>query len=160
MSSELLHLIITGLVTFLTTGGLGGILYYNLHKKLKEAEVKSAEISNVASSNAEWIKICEERAEEKSKLIEGVREANNLINELRHKINELNESKERSWEETSQCKIQCAKKDRIISELNWYRCEVNGCPYRKPPRQYGTYDFPKDGKLPEDLIQGSNENEN
>ena len=53
-----------------------------------------------------------------------------------------------AWDRYSDSRAECNKKDMVIAELNWYRCEVNGCPYRKPPRKFGDTDFPKDGVDP------------
>lgn len=145
MSQEILQMIITGLLTFLTTGGIGSVLYLKQQKKLKESEIRSAEIANESSTNAEWEKLCASKDETIKRLEEKNDSLEDLIKEKNQKIEELNMSKENAWEETSKSKIQNAKKDRIITELNWYRCEMNGCPYRKPPRKYGTFDFPKDG---------------
>ena len=144
MSQEILQMIITGLLTFMTTGGIGSFFYMKQQKKLKESEIKSAEIANEASTNTEWEKLCNKKDDSIQKLEDKIDELEEMIKEKNKKIEELNLSKENAWEETSKCKIQSAKKDRIISEINWYRCEVNGCPYRKPPRKYGTFDFPKD----------------
>ena len=144
MSQEILQMIITGLLTFLTTGGIGSFLYIKQAKKLKESEIKSAEIANESSTNAEWEKLCNKKDESIHRLENKIVELEQTVKEKNQKIEELNQSKENAWEETSKSKIQSAKKDRIISEINWYRCEVNGCPYRKPPRKYGTFDFPKD----------------
>ena len=144
MSQEILQMIITGLLTFLTTGGIGSFLYIKQSKKLKESEVKAAEIQNESSTNEEWKKICEKKDDDIRRLEQKIENLEENIKEKDKKIEELNLSKENAWEETSKTKIQSAKKDRIISEINWYRCEVNGCPHRKPPHRYGTFDFPKD----------------
>ena len=150
MSQEILQMIITGLLTFLTTGGIGSFLYIKQSKKLKESEIKSAEIANEASTNAEWEKLCGKKDEDIKRLECKIDELEQMIKDKNDKIEQLNQSKENAWEETSKSKIQSAKKDRIISEINWYRCEVNGCPYRKPPRKYGTFDFPKEAIVDED----------
>ena len=78
--------------------------------------------------------------DEKSKLME----QNHILNE---RINKLHEDK-------GSLISKCEKKERIISELNWYRCEMNRCPYRKPPRKYGDFDLPENAIIPE----GENEN--
>ena len=149
MSQELLINIVTGLISFLTAGGIGSFLYVKQQRKLKESEVKAAEITNGATINLEWEKLCDKKDEDIKRLEDKVDELEKLIIDKNQKIEELNQSKEHAWEETSNSKIQCAKKDRIITEINWFRCEVNGCPYRKPPRKYGVFDFPKDGVVEE-----------
>lgn len=140
-------MIITGLVTLLSAGGIGSIFYFKQERKIKDAEVKSAEITNESSTNEEWKKLCDVKSQEIDNLKQQITELNEKLKEKEDKLIEVYNSKESAWEETSNCKIQSAKKDRIISELNWYRCEVNGCPYRKPPRKYGTFDFPKDAVI-------------
>lgn len=144
MTQEILQIVVTGLITLLTSGGIGVFLFHKQSKKLKDAEVRAAEINNESATNEEWKKICDSKTEEIEKLNAKLIEKDTIIREKDEKIDELNRSKENAWEETSKCKIQCAKKDRIISEINWYRCEVNGCPHRKPPRKFGTFDYPKD----------------
>lgn len=144
MSQELLQIILSSLLTFLTTGGIGSFLYIKQSKKLKESEIKAAEIQNESSTNAEWEKICEKKDNDNQVLEKKIEILEETIKERDKKIDELNNVKELAWEETSNAKIKSAHKDRVISELNWYRCEVNGCPYRKPPHKFGTFDFPKD----------------
>lgn len=140
-------MVITGLLTFLTTGGIGSIFYFKQQKKLKESEIKSVEVANESEINAQWKQFCEAKDERITKLENKIDELEKTIIEKNDRIEELNNAKESAWEETSKCKIQSARKDRIISEINWYRCEVNGCPHRKPPRKYGTFDFPKDAVI-------------
>ena len=146
--SELLGEIITGIVTFLLTGGLGSIFYFKLHKRLKEAEVKaaevevkSAEISNLSASNEEWIKLYHNCLEEKTKLEE-------TLATMSDRLDEAYKAKDLAIDRYSDSKSECSKKDMVIAELNWYRCEVNGCPYRRPPRKFGEMDFPKDAVNP------------
>lgn len=152
MSQEILQMILTGLLTFLTTGGIGSFLYMKQSKKLKDSEVKASEIANESSTNREWENICRMKDDTIAKLEERIENLEKSSKEKDEKIEELNKSKERAWDETSKTKIQSAQKDRIISEINWYRCEVNGCPYRKPPRKYGTFDFPKDAVVIVDTV--------
>lgn len=146
--SDILQNVITAIITFLTTGGIGSILYSKLNKKLKaaevraaEAEVESNEISNLSASNEEWIKLYNQCLEEKHNLEESCRQKD-------EKIAELYASKDTAWEKYSDSRMECSKKDLVINELNWYRCEIDGCPYRKPPRKYGDKEFPKDGLNP------------
>lgn len=146
--SEILSLIITGVLSALTTGGIGSIFYFKQNRKLKDAEVKAAdadiktvEISNLSSSNEEWIKLYNNALEEKNRLKE-------IIRETSDKLDAAYQSKDTAWAKYSDCRQECNKKDLIISDLNWYRCEINACPYRKPPRRYGDMDFPKNGISP------------
>lgn len=154
-SEILLTYVIPNLITFLATGGLGSIFYFKLQKKLKqtevkaaevdvkshEVEVKSQEINNLSASNEEWIKLYHNCVEEKTKLAE------ELAN-MTDKLDEVYRSKDVAWNRYSDTRSECNKKDMVIAELNWYRCEVNGCPYRRPPRKFGEMDFPKDAVDP------------
>lgn len=155
--SEILQEIIVGIITFLTTGGLGSILYFKLQKKLKESEVKASElenknkeINNVAIVNSEWEKMTSKLSSEREELVNEIHMQLGVIKELQKKIDEANSSKDEAWKSYSNCRIECAKKDRLISDLNWYRCEINGCPYRKPPRKYGDFDFPENAVVKTD----------
>lgn len=132
------------ILTFIGGSGFVSIFYFKLNKKLKKAEVKAAEvdvktreISNLSASNEEWIKLYHNCFEEKTKLEEAVASMTN-------KLEDVYRSKDVAWNRYSDSRAECNKKDMVIAELNWYRCEVNGCPYRKPPRKYGEMDFPKD----------------
>lgn len=143
------------ILSFLGGGGLMGILYYKQNKRLKESEaktaeaqaraaevdVKSAEIKNLSSSNEEWIRLYHQVLDEKSKLEEQLKTTTD-------KLDEIYRSKDLAWDRYSDSRAECNKKDMVIAELNWYRCEVNGCPYRKPPRKFGDTEFPKDGVDP------------
>lgn len=146
--SEILLQVLGYVFTFLTGGGLMSIFYFRLNKRLKAAEVKAAEvdvktreISNLSASNEEWIKLYHNCMEEKTKL-EGA------LADMTNKLDDVYRSKDAAWDRYSDSRSECNKKDMVIAELNWYRCEVNGCPYRKPPRKFGEMDFPKDAVNP------------
>ena len=143
------------LLSFLGGGGLMSIFYFKQNKRLKESEaksaeaqakaaevdVKTAEISNLSASNEEWIKLYQQVQEEKNRVEEQLAVTTD-------KLDEIYRSKDLAWDRYSDSRAECNKKDMVIAELNWYRCEVNGCPYRKPPRKFGDTDFPKDGVDP------------
>lgn len=146
--SEILLEILGYLFTFLGGGGLVSIFYFKLNKRLKAAEVKAAEvdvktreISNLSASNEEWIKLYHNCFDEKTKLEE-------TLATMTNKLEDVYRLKDVAWNRYSDSRAECNKKDMVIAELNWYRCEVNGCPYRKPPRKYGEMDFPKDAINP------------
>jgi hypothetical protein len=146
--SEILTLVITSLITFVTTGGIGSIFYFRLQKRMKlaeikaaEVEVKSAEINNLSASNEEWIKLYHNCNEEKIKLEEA-------LASMTDKLDDAYKQKDLALDRYGDSRTECNKKDMVIAELNWYRCEVNGCPYRKPPRKFGEMDFPKDAINP------------
>ena len=75
--SDILLQLLGYLGTFIGGGGLVGIFYFKLNKKLKVAEVKAAEsdvktkeIANLSASNEEWIKLYNTCNDEKTKLEE------------------------------------------------------------------------------------------
>lgn len=145
---EILSNLLGYILTFIFGGGLMSIFYFRLNKRLKAAEVKAAEvdiktreISNLSASNEEWIKLYNNCSEEKAKL-----EAD--IEKLSDRLDEIYKSKDAAWDRYSDSRSECNKKDMVIAELNWYRCEVNGCPYRRPPRKFGEMDFPADAVNP------------
>ena len=145
---EIVNYIITAVVTFLTTGGIGSIFYFRLQKRMKlaevkaaEVDVKSAEIGNLSASNEEWIKLYHNCFEEKTKLEE-------TLATMTDRLDEAYKAKDLALDRFSDSRSECNKKDMVIAELNWYRCEVNGCPYRRPPRKFGEMDFPKDAVNP------------
>lgn len=146
--SEILSIVLTGVISILGTTGIGSIFFIRQNRRLKDAEVKAADIENLkaaveaaASSNEEWQKLYNQALDEKAEL----KEENKALNE---KLDKYQESKEDAWQKYSDCKILCEKKERKIADLEWYRCEINGCPYRKPPRKFGDLDFPGDGINP------------
>ena len=153
---EILSNILTYILpSVLGGGGLVGIFYWKLNKRLKasevraaeaqakaaEVDVKTAEISNLSASNEEWIKLYHNCLEEKNKLEEALASTTD-------KLDDIYKSKDIAWDRYSDSRAECNKKDMVIAELNWYRCEVNGCPYRRPPRKFGDVDFPKDAVDP------------
>lgn len=146
--SEILQYLLTSLISIIGTGSIGSIFYFRLQKRLKEAEVKAAEvevksseIANLSASNEEWIKLYNSCNEEKRQLEMKMSE---VIKKFEENIVNAHKDKDSLWEKLSDCRQECDKKDLYIAELNWYRCEVNGCPYRKPPRKFGQMDFPKE----------------
>lgn len=150
--SEILQYVLTSLITLITTGGIGSIFFIKLQRRLKAAEVKAAEvdvksneIENLSHSNDEWIRLYNSCLEEKKAISDKLNDERKLLEE---KIEELYHEKEQMLEKHSDCMQESIKKDLYISELNWYRCEVNGCPYRKPPRKFGQNYFPKDALNP------------
>ena len=69
--SDILQLVLTAVVSVLTTGGIGSIFFFRQNKKLKDAEVKSADLENLkrsveatAASSEEWRKLYEKVLEE------------------------------------------------------------------------------------------------
>lgn len=145
MQQEILQMLITGVLTLLTTSGVGSIFYFKQQKKLKELEVKSAEIANESSTNSEWEKLCHKKDDDINRLETKINSLEENIKEKEIKIENSAKSKEAAWDEKSQIKLESQMKDQEIMSLNWYKCEINDCPYRRPPRKYGKYDFPKDG---------------
>lgn len=139
-----------GLLSTLLVGG--GILFYKQNKKFKEAEasLKKAEsnlmekdvlakdLQNAKSTTEEWVKLYEEQKSYSKRLEEKLQVQND---EIKTKNRIINDYKELD-----------TKQRLLITNLNWARCEVNGCEKRRPPR-----DFQMLINEAEDLHDGLNE---
>lgn len=116
----------------------GGVLFYRQTKRFKKAEAKLKEmesaslekdvlakdLQNVKTTTAEWISLYEEQKGYSKRLENKIQVLND---ELKLKNKAINEYKELD-----------TKQRLLISNLNWARCEVNGCEKRKPPRDFQT----------------------
>lgn len=114
----------------------GGILFYKQNKKFKEAEasLKKAEanlmekdvlakdLQNAKSTTEEWIKLYEEQKAYSKRLEDKLQIQND---EIKQKNKTINDYKELD-----------TKQRLLITNLNWARCEVNGCEKRRPPRDF------------------------
>ena len=141
--SEILQYVITSLFSLLAGGGIGSIFYFKQQKKLKEMEVKAAEanvksdeITNLAASNDEWIKLYHESEEKCADL-------QTRYDTLVNRLEEVHNAKKELWEKYSNSQVECSKKDLVINELNWYKCEINGSPIENPPENSGLKIFLK-----------------
>lgn len=128
--------IISTIITLLTSGGIGGIFYYTLNKRLKKAEVIASEYSNIATTNLEWQKLSDELQEERVNLLKKVEDRNRIIDELRDRD-------EAGWKRVYDLELELSKKDLIIQDLTYKKCTRNNCPYRKPPRELGEESLPE-----------------
>ena len=89
-----------------------------------EKDVLAKDLQNVKTTTAEWISLYEEQKGYSKRLENKIQVLND---ELKLKNKTINEYKELD-----------TKQRLLISNLNWARCEVNGCEKRKPPRDFQT----------------------
>lgn len=131
--------IVIGIIGFMSSLLVGGgVLFYKQNKKFKEAEaalkkaeanlmekdVLSKDLQNEKSIAGEWVRLYEEQTNY-SKKLEGKIQV--LNDELKAKNKTIGEFQELD-----------TKQRLLIANLNWARCEVNGCEKRRPPRDFQT----------------------
>lgn len=123
--------IIIAIVGLISTVLTGGLVYYKQNKKYKDLEnqLKEIEVDNEIIKQWECL-----YQEEKAK---------NTI--LENRLSELYKHRKLQSEEISNLKeklankeVELAKKDVIITGLNYCKCVVNECNNRKPKRDYET----------------------
>lgn len=130
MTTEIILAIITGVTTILSGSGLGLALFYRKeNKQLKAVEVsdKKQEVEAKRLENelkqADW----EHERYLEEKRISTQREYK--IQQLYKGIGELKDKYRDKCDEVAALTFMCEKKD-------WFRCDVNDCPHRIPPRDY------------------------
>ena len=118
---------ITSLLTVLLGGG--SVLFYKQTKKMKhfealsmEKDVIAKELANKQTANEEWITLYNEQKGYSKRLEAKLQTSNDENKELKRIINDYKELD--------------TKQRLLIANLNWARCEVNGCENRKPPRDF------------------------
>lgn len=106
---------------------LSGAFFYTSRKR-KEAAIASQEESRAVATAADgWKNLCEKRDEDVRKKEDEIKAKDVKIDSLYDKINDLRDN----------ISILESKNHELImlnQELEWNRCEVNGCQKRKPPR--------------------------
>lgn len=120
-------------------GAFGGntLLYFRQNRKQKDIdnELKEAEA---------WERMYHEVNAQ-------LKEKDAKIDELRHDVNNLRESKiclvEENAKEVQRLQAEKAELEIKLVECNWYRCERCGCGSRKPKREI---DIPAEGGRYED----------
>lgn len=125
----------------ITLVGGGGLLYYNVNKRLKHIQIDR-------EASTEWKKLYDEQVEE-NKVITG--RCNELYLHRRQQSDEINQKnielakKEvelvhkdviiaRKDAEIADKNAELAKKDVEIVRLTYDKCIINGCDKRKPKR--------------------------
>ena len=106
---------------------LSGALFYNSRKRKAAAVASQAEGKAIATSADGWRKLCEKRDDDVRKKEEEIKAKDNKIDSLYAKINALRDN-------ISDLESRCHDLQMLSQELEWNKCEVNGCVRRKPPR--------------------------
>lgn len=106
---------------------LSGAIFYNSRKR-KEAALASQEESRAIATSADgWKQLCEKRDEDVRAKEEELRRKDDKIETLFDKVNQLRDN-------ISDLENKNHELVMLNLELEWNRCEVNGCSNRKPPR--------------------------
>lgn len=102
-------------------------VFYNSRKR-KEAALASQEESRAIATSADgWKQLCEKRDEDVRAKENEIKSKDEKIESLYDRVNQLRDS----------ISVLENKNHELImlnQELEWNRCEVNGCINRKPPR--------------------------
>lgn len=120
------NLIIT-LVNSVAIPILSGAIYYTSRKR-KEAALASQEESRAIATAADgWKNLCEKRDDDVRKKEEEIKAKDAKIESLYDKISELRDK---------QSVLESKNHELVMlnQELEWNKCEVNGCQKRRPPR--------------------------
>lgn len=120
---EIITIINTGVIPILS-----GALFYSIRKRKAAAEASQEESKAVATAADGWRKLCEKRDEDVRKKEEEIKIKDAKIDSLYCKINELRDK-------YSALESKCHDLMMLNAELEWNKCEVNGCTKRKPPRK-------------------------
>lgn len=107
---------------------LSGALFYNSKKRKAAAQASQEEGKAIATSADGWRKLCEKRDEDVRKKEEEIKAKDAKIDSLYDKINILRDN-------YSALESKCHDLMMLNAELDWNKCEVNGCSKRKPPRK-------------------------
>lgn len=120
---ELINVVISAISTLVGLAGGGvGIYFWRESRELKRAEVRQKEIENELHQ-ADWA--TERLKETESK----VRELLTRIEELYKRIGELKDENRVLESEKDNFKF-------LSQKMQWFRCDVNKCSKRQPPRNY------------------------
>ena len=100
-----------------TIGALSGagILFYRQTKRTKEAEANKAEIEVTKNQSDEWQELYYEQRDR--------------VKEAREECMRLRLLKEESMNKANKLELE-------NQQLEWFRCTVNNCKMRKPPRLF------------------------
>ena len=124
--------ILSGLLILLC--GSGGVLFFNLNKKLKSIQVDR-------EASTEWKRLYDEKDDE-NKVITG--RLNELYNHRRQQADEINQLNIKLAEKEVELvkkdvviarkDAELANKDVEITKLKYDRCFITGCKKREPKR--------------------------
>lgn len=114
------------ILTLLVSGGIvGQIAFFNSRKRKEAAAATKEEDDNVRAYADEWKELYEH---EHAEHLEDRKVLNGKIDSL---FGELSEQR------AQMRRLKDEKNDLLLRthELEWNRCEVNGCSRRRPPRK-------------------------
>ncbi len=122
---------ILDIITVVNTGViplLSGALFYSIRKRKAAAEASQEEGKAIATAADGWRKLCEKRDED-------VRNKDEEIKAKDAKIESLYDKLSVSRDNISSLESKNHDLQMLNAELEWNKCEVNGCSKRKPPRK-------------------------
>lgn len=103
-------------------GGSVGIIFWRENKKLKQQEVKSAQLDNDKKIIEEWKDMYHEKEKK-------CNEKDAIIRQHVDKIDRL-------YQERNDAREEVQKRELRIQQLTWYHCTVNNCKNRIPPHVF------------------------
>lgn len=112
---DLMEILTTVITSLLAGGGISGIVFYSLNKKLKHLEVEEKKVDVVRKQDDEWQEL--------------YREQRDRVKEAREECMRLRLLKEESTNKANKLELE-------NQQLEWFRCTVNNCKMRKPPHLY------------------------
>lgn len=116
--------IITGTVALISAILGSSVIYFRQNKRSKE-------IDNDLKTTDAWKELYHEKEKK-------CNDKDAKIDELRRHINSLQSDKIKMLEghqkAVQELQGELSVKEIKLIECNWYRCEVTGCPNRRPPR--------------------------
>ena len=110
--TEILTTIVTSL---LAGGGISGIVFYSLNKKLKHLEVEEKKVDVVKKQDDEWKELYFEQRDR--------------VKEAREECMRRRLLKEDSMNKANKLELE-------NQQLEWFRCTVNNCKNRRPPHVF------------------------
>lgn len=122
---------ITEIITLINTVAiplLSGALFYSSRKRKAAAEASQEEGKAIATAADGWQKLCEKRDEDVRGKEEEIKAKDSKIDSLYDKLNLLRDR-------ISELESKSHDLQMLNAELEWNRCEVNGCTNRRPPRK-------------------------
>lgn len=107
---------------------LSGALFYSSRKRKAAAEASQEEGKAIATAADGWQKLCEKRDEDVRGKEEEIKAKDSKIDSLYDKMSILRDR-------ISDLESKTHDLQMLNTELEWNRCEVNGCTKRRPPRK-------------------------
>ena len=109
------EILTTVIASLLAGGGISGLLFYSLNKKLKHLEVEERKVDVVKKQDDEWQELYFEQRDR--------------VKEAREECMRLRLLKEESMNKANKLELE-------NQQLEWFRCTVNNCKNRRPPHVF------------------------